>query len=59
MDENDFLAGVVRDIQQRSRFSWLQAQSFQHAVECGLGGWYVYTEYESHDSFDQNLIIKR
>lgn len=59
MDESDFLAGVVRDIQRRSRFDWVQAQAFEHAVVCGLGGWYIDAEYESEDSFDQVLNIKR
>jgi hypothetical protein len=59
IEEGEFLAGTVRDIQNKSRFSWLQAQAFQHAVECGLGGWYIDTEYDNPNSFDQNLVIRR
>lgn len=59
IEEADFLAGTVRDIQRRSRFEWIQAQAFEHAVVAGLGGWYVETAYESEESFDQVLQVKR
>ena len=59
MDEAEFTSGLVRDIQRRSRFEWVQAQAFESAVVCGLGGWYIETEYESAESFDQNLVIRR
>jgi len=59
ISEADFLAGVVRDIQRRSRFEWVQAQAFEHAVICGLGGWYIDADYEGAEAFDQILSIKR
>lgn len=59
IDDTEFLAGLVRNIQRYSRFSWLQASAFEHAVICGLGGWYVETEYESESTFNQRLVIRR
>jgi len=59
ISEGDFISGLVRDIQRRSRFEWVQALSFEHAVQCGLGGWYLDTEYSAPDSFDQHIAIRR
>jgi|GEM_PF-2310458 len=57
IDESTFVSGLVRDIQRQSRFDWVQSQAYEHAVVCGLGGWYVMPEYTSHKSFDQRLCI--
>lgn len=58
IDEGEFVAGLVRDIQRRSRFEWTQAQAFEHAVVCGMGGWYMDTTYVGPDSFEQRIVIR-
>jgi len=57
LDESEFLSGVLREIQRKSRFEWIQAVAFEHAVISGLGGWYIDTEFESARSFDQELEV--
>lgn len=58
IDEHEFVSGLVRDIQRKSRFEWTQAQAFEQAVISGMGGWYMDTEYVSSSSFDQRIVIR-
>jgi hypothetical protein len=59
IEEREFVTGLVRDIQRRSRFEWIQAQAFEHSVICGLGGWYMDAAYVDAMSFDQRILIRR
>lgn len=52
-------AGVVRHIQRDSRADIAYDTAFWQAAGCGYGYWRVDTEYESPDSFDQKIVIRR
>src|SRR5215469_3121225 len=52
-------SGLVRSIQRQCRADIAYDTAFQQAAACGYGYWVVETEYESPDSFNQNIIISR
>ncbi len=57
--ESDMVMGHVREIMRQSRFSMIQSAAYQDAVNCGMGGWYLDTDYKSIDTFDQEIRINR
>lgn len=59
MAYHDVLAGLVREIQQRSSFDSVMSTAFEHMVVCGLGAWTVDTEYAPGLTFDQQMLIRK
>jgi hypothetical protein len=51
--------GVIRHIERDSRADIAYDTAFWQAASCGFGYWRVDTEYESPDSFDQKIVIRR
>lgn len=51
--------GMLRRIQYNSSASHVYAHATEHAVGCGIGWFRVATDYESDESFNQELKIKR
>lgn len=58
-DVADILQGMVRGIEYASQAEAAYDSGFSNAVVGGRGYWRVCSEYESPQSFDQNLVIKR
>ena len=52
-------AGVIRHIELDSRADIAYDTAFWQAASCGFGYWRVDTEYESPESFDQKIVIRR
>ena len=62
-DETSFKAaqiyeGLIRHIEYVSKAQTIYDESMLSAVEGGIGWWRVMSEYESDDSFDQDIKIK-
>jgi hypothetical protein len=53
------ISGLVRAIQYESKAPQVYDAAVENAVVAGRGYWRVLTEYETHDSFDQRITIKR
>lgn len=53
------LQGMVRHIEYDSQAESAYDSAFEAAVTCGRGYWRVLSQYESGQSFDQKLVIKR
>lgn len=63
-DQSDLKAakmysGLIRAIERDSSADIAYDTAFWNAVANGYGYWRVMTEYESGDSFNQNIVIKR
>jgi hypothetical protein len=52
-------SGLVRAIQRQCRADIAYDTAFWQAASAGFGYWLVTTEYESPDSFNQNIVIER
>ena len=53
------LQGLIRHIEANSNADAAYDTGFQHAVEGGFGFVRLTTDYARHDSFDQDILIKR
>jgi hypothetical protein len=54
----EILAGMIRSTQSVSTADTAHDLAAEHAIYGGEGYWRVVTEYESHDSFNQIILIK-
>lgn len=57
-DVADTLGGLVRNIEQQSHFKDVKDTAYKDLCAGGFGAWYITTEYENENSFDQNVKIK-
>lgn len=55
----EILQGLIRHVEYDSNAPATYDVAFEHAVTGGRGYWRVMSEYESPDSFNQKLVIKR
>lgn len=55
----EILQGLVRGIEYDSRAESVYDAGYQHAVVGGRGYWRIVSEYESSESFNQKLVVKR
>jgi hypothetical protein len=58
-DVAEIIQGLIRGIEYDSRAESVYDCAYQHSVVGGRGYWRVVSEYESPDSFNQKLVIKR
>lgn len=58
-EKAELLTGLIRNIEQRSQGGSAYVTGAEGAVKCGQGHWRITTEYESHDSFDQDIWLRR
>jgi len=49
--------GLARSIEARSDATSIYDAAFDETITSGYGGWRVITQYESDDSFDQEILI--
>jgi hypothetical protein len=49
--------GLARSIEARSDATSIYDAAFDETITSGYGGWRVVTQYESDDSFDQEILI--
>lgn len=54
----EILAGMIRSTQSVSTADTAHDLAAEHAIYGGEGYWRIVTEYESHDSFNQIVLIK-
>tara|TARA_R110000868_G_C10972546_1_gene770349 strand:- start:10716 stop:12824 length:2109 start_codon:yes stop_codon:yes gene_type:complete len=54
----DIFNGIIRNIESRSKASNAYDNGFDEQVSGGFGGWRVVTEFNTDDSFDQDVLIK-
>lgn len=54
----EILAGMIRSTQSVSTADTAHDLAAEHAIYGGEGYWRIVTEYESHDSFNQIILIK-
>ena len=54
---SDVLTGLIKSIESDSDAYIAYDQAYDHALQCGLGGWRILTEYEQN-SFYQKIVIK-
>lgn len=54
---SDILSGLIRNIEESSRFKDIKDQTFKEQATGGFGAWYITTQYKK-DSFDQEAVIK-
>lgn len=55
----EILQGMIRGIEYDSRAESVYDGGYQSSVVGGRGYWRIVNEYESEDSFNQKLVIKR
>lgn len=55
----DVMSGIIKNIEATSNAKAAYDTAFDHAVGHGFGYWRIITEYNSDDSFDQDIKIKR
>lgn len=58
-DAAKMFRGLIRAIERQSKADIAYDTAFDSAVSCGFGYIRILTEYESPDSFDQTIVIKR
>lgn len=58
-DTAEIIEGLVRHIEYRSDASSVYEQTAENAAACSIGWFRILTEWESPDSFDQEIRIKR
>lgn len=54
----EILGGMIRSIQSNSAADTAHDLAAEHAIYGGEGYWRVITDYESYDSFNQEILIK-
>ena len=55
----EILAGMIRSIQSASSADTAHDLAAEHAIYGGEGYWRIVTDYESYDSFNQQILIKQ
>jgi len=55
----DINAGIIRGIEYECKASAVYEGAAESAAQCGIGNFRILTEYESDDSFNQVIKIKR
>jgi len=55
----DVFEGIIRHIEYVSNASTAYDTATEHQVQGGIGWWRVVTDYESDNSFDQAIFIRR
>lgn len=55
----DIYAGLIRQVEYRSKAGSAYAWGAECAISCGIGHWKITTDYRDADSFDQEILIKR
>jgi hypothetical protein len=55
----DLLNGIYLSVDRENTSIEAYDNASQECVTCGLGGWELYTEYESNRAGDRNQVIKR
>ncbi|MCP5017143.1 MAG: hypothetical protein GY938_18005 [Ketobacter sp.] len=50
--------GLIRNIENISKFSNAKDNAFFEVLNSGIGAWYVTTEYVDNDSFEQDIKIR-
>lgn len=51
-------AGLLRQIHRKSNASWVYAMAGGHAASCGIGNFRILHDYQSVDSFEQELRLE-
>ncbi len=54
----DVYSGLIRNIEQSSRFKDVKDNAFKEIVSGGFGAWYLTVGYASDNSFEQEIQIK-
>ena len=52
------IQGLFRHIEQRSKADLSYDSAFEDCVRCGLGFWRVQTQYETNETFDQEIVVE-
>lgn len=58
-DVAEVYEGLIRGIEYRSDASSVYEGAAESAAQCGMGAFRILTDYESDDSFDQEISIRR
>ncbi|WP_297922477.1 portal protein, partial [uncultured Agitococcus sp.] len=51
--------GLIRAIQNESNADFAYDTAIEHTATFGFGAWRIKTDYESHDTFNQVVLIER
>ena len=51
--------GLIRAIQNESNADFAYDTAIEHTATFGFGAWRIKTDYESHDTFNQVILIER
>lgn len=51
--------GLIRAIQNESNADFAYDTAIEHTATFGFGAWRIKTDYESHDTFNQIILIER
>lgn len=51
--------GLIRAIQNESNADFAYDTAIEHTTTFGFGAWRIKTDYESHDTFNQIILIER
>ena len=54
----DVMNGLLRNIENNSKFDQIKNNAFKESVNGGIGAWQVVTEFTDDDSFEQDIRIK-
>jgi hypothetical protein len=54
----EILNGLIRNIEDQSRASYVYSVGADNSVTCGMGAWRIVTEYTDDDAFEQDIRIK-
>lgn len=54
----EVIEGLIRQIETKSKAKRVYAKALESACRCGMGFMRVKTDYESNDSFDQEIFIE-
>lgn len=58
-DVADLIEGLIRQIEYRSDASSVYEAAAESAAQCGMGYFRIRADWESDDSFDQEILIER
>ncbi len=59
VDVANIYDGLIRAIQNESNADFAYDTAIEHTATFGFGAWRIKTDYESHDTFNQIILIER
>ncbi len=59
VDTAETIMGLIRKVQRQSHAAEARAYAQLYATICGRGAYRITTDYESDDSFDQDIFVER